>query len=85
VTERITLFSNPPTLAEIQAHFDAHPELWDKNHPEFGKGPRYVDYISLLPLPKLTPEEEVVHRKIRERLKEFSRQYSISLVLPTRY
>jgi hypothetical protein len=77
----------PTTLKEIQAHFDAHPELWDKNHPDYGKGPRFVDYISLLPSKNPTPEERARNQQVCEELTRFARENNIQLapITPARF
>ena len=69
-----------PTFQEIQAHFDAHPELWDKNHPEYGKQLRFVDYISSLPLKREPPSEEI--RNMYARLREIMAEKNIVIITP---
>lgn len=88
MTETIKLFSHRneafgQLLKEIQEQLEKHPELWDKNHPQYGKGPRFVDYITQLPptSPKLRVDINFLEKTID--WKELARKYPIRLVAPS--
>lgn len=70
MAEKIKLFADIPplSLAELKAHFDAHPELWDKRHPDYGKpigGIFSADYLTPVPRPGATPVDPRVYEQLR--------------------
>lgn len=83
MAEKIKLFSSQQVSFEaIQKHFDEHPELWDKTHPEYGKQPRFVDYLTKQPLK--SNERITLSPEALAELRELTKKFPLKTVTPGR-
>jgi hypothetical protein len=71
-----------PTLQELEEHFAKHPELWDKNHPDYGmpiNGVVVVDYLTKLPT---RPSENKTNLNLAT-YRELAKKYPMPCLIAT--